>query len=116
MQPPFFNFQADDAINYGGIGAVIGHEVSHGFDDSGSKFGPDGNLKSWRTPEDRAKFEERAACVVDQFNGYEVQPGLNVNGKLTLSENIGDLGGLAIAYTALVDSLKGKAAPALIDG
>ena len=116
LQPPFFNFQADDAINYGGIGAVIGHEVSHGFDDSGSKFGPDGNLKSWWTPEDRAKFEERAACVVDQFNGYEVQPGLNVNGKLTLGENIGDLGGLAIAYTALMDSLKGKAAPAKIDG
>ncbi len=115
LQPPFFNFQADDAINYGGIGAVIGHEVSHGFDDSGSKFGPDGNLKSWWTPEDRAKFDERAACVVNQFNGYEVQPGLNVNGKLTLGENIGDLGGLAIAYTALMDSMNGKNAP-LIDG
>lgn len=116
LQPPFFNFQADDAINYGGIGAVIGHEVSHGFDDSGSKFGPDGNLKSWWTAEDRAKFEERAACVVDQFNGYEVLPGLNVNGKLTLGENIGDLGGLNIAYTALMDSLQGKSAPAKIDG
>lgn len=116
LQPPFFNFQADDAINYGGIGAVIGHEVSHGFDDQGSKFGPDGNLKSWWTPDDRKKFEERAQCVIDQFNGYEVQPGLNVNGRLTLGENIGDLGGLAIAYSALMDSMKGKPAPAKIDG
>lgn len=116
LQPPFFNFKADDAINYGGIGAVIGHEVSHGFDDSGSKFGPDGNLKSWWTPEDRAKFEERADCVVNQFNGYEVQPGLHINGRLTLGENIGDLGGLNIAYTALLDSMKGKPRPANIDG
>jgi putative endopeptidase len=116
LQPPFFNFQADDAINYGGIGAVIGHEVSHGFDDSGSKFGADGNLKSWWTTEDRAKFDERAACVVDQFNGYEVLPGLNVNGKLTLGENIGDFAGLTIAYAALMNAMKGKPAPAKIDG
>ena len=116
LQPPFFNFMADDPINYGGIGAVIGHEVSHGFDDQGSKFGPDGNLKSWWTAEDRTKFEERAACVVNQFNGYEVQPGLNINGRLTLGENIGDLGGLAIAYTALMDSMNGKPKPAMIDG
>ena len=116
LQPPFFNFQADDAINYGGIGAVIGHEVSHGFDDSGSKFGPEGNLRSWWTSEDRKKFEERADCVVRQFNGYEVQPGLNVNGKLTLGENIGDLGGLAIAYTALANALASKGRPADIDG
>ena len=116
LQPPFFNFKADDAINYGGIVAVIGHEVSHGFDDSGSKFGPDGNLKSWWTPDDRAKFEERAACVVDQFNGYEVLPGLNINGRLTLGENIGDLGGMNVAYTALMNSMMGKPAPPLIDG
>lgn len=116
LQPPFFNFMADDPINYGGIGAVIGHEVSHGFDDQGSKFGPDGNLKSWWTPEDRTKFEERAACVVNQFNGYEVQPGLNINGRLTLGENIGDLGGLAIAYSALMNAMKGKPEPAPIDG
>lgn len=108
LQPPFFNFKADDAINYGAIGAVIGHEITHGFDDSGSKFDAQGNLASWWLPEDRKKFEERAACVVNQFNGYEVQPGLHINGKLTLGENIGDLGGLAIAYTALVDALKGK--------
>ena len=116
LQPPFFNFQADDAINYGGIGAVIGHEVSHGFDDQGSKFGADGNLKSWWTTDDRAKFEIRAACVVDQFNGYEVLPGLHINGRLTLGENIGDLGGTAIAYSALMDSLQGKSRPANIDG
>jgi putative endopeptidase len=115
LQPPFFNFQADDAINYGGIGAVIGHEVSHGFDDSGSKFGPEGNLRSWWTPEDRKKFEDRADCVVRQFNGYEVQPGLNVNGKLTLGENIGDLGGLNIAYTALENALAAGKRPGLID-
>ncbi|MBX3281380.1 MAG: M13 family metallopeptidase [Acidobacteria bacterium] len=108
LQPPFFNFKADDAINYGAIGAVIGHEITHGFDDSGSKFDAQGNLKSWWLPEDRKKFDERAACVVSQFDGYEVQPGLHINGKLTLGENIGDLGGLAIAYSALVDALKGK--------
>jgi putative endopeptidase len=115
LQPPFFNFQADDAINYGGIGAVIGHEISHGFDDQGSKSDAEGNLISWWTTEDRSKFEERANCVVDQFNGYEVQPGLNINGRLTLGENIGDLGGLNIAYTALMNSLAGKQ-PATIDG
>jgi putative endopeptidase len=108
LQPPFFNFQADDAINYGGIGAVIGHEVSHGFDDQGSRFDPQGNLISWWTPEDRAKFDERANCVVDQFNGYQIEPGLNLNGRLTLGENIGDLGGLNIAYTALMNALRGK--------
>jgi putative endopeptidase len=115
LQPPFFNDKADDAINYGGIGAVIGHEISHGFDDQGSKSDAEGNLVSWWTPTDRAKFEERANCVVDQFNGYEVQPGLNINGRLTLGENIGDLGGLNIAYTALMNSLQGKD-PGKIDG
>src|SRR5690606_20546504 len=93
LQPPFFNFKADDAINYGAIGAVIGHEITHGFDDSGSKFDAQGNLASWWLPEDRTKFEERAACVANQFDGYEVQPGVHINGKLTLGENIGDLGG-----------------------
>ena len=116
LQPPFFNFKADDAINYGGSGAVIGHEISHGFDDQGSKSDAEGNLVSWWTADDRTKFESRAQCVVDQFNGYEVLPGLNVNGKLTLGENIGDLGGLNIAYTALMNSLEGKPRPADIDG
>jgi putative endopeptidase len=115
LQPPFFNFTADDAINYGGIGAVIGHEITHGFDDQGSKSDAQGNLVSWWTTDDRTKFEERASCVVNQFNGYAVQPGLNVNGKLTLGENIGDLGGLNIAYTALMNDLAGKE-PEKVDG
>ncbi len=116
LQPPFFNFYADDAINYGGIGGVIGHEISHGFDDSGSRFDSEGNLKMWWTDSDRKKFEDRANCVVDQFNGYEIQPSLFINGRLTLGENIGDLGGLEIAYTAFQNSLKGKPRPENIDG
>jgi putative endopeptidase len=116
LQPPFFNFEADDAINYGAIGGVIGHEITHGFDDSGSRFDADGNLKMWWTAEDRSKFEERAACVVNQFNSYEVQPGLFINGKLTLGENIGDFAGLTVAYDAYMRSLNGKAMPANIDG
>lgn len=116
LQPPFFNFAADDAINYGAIGGVIGHEISHGFDDQGSKFDAEGNFKSWWTDEDRAKFDERAACVVKQFDEYEVQPKLFINGKLTLGENIGDLGGLAVAYTAFQKSLEGKPRPENIDG
>lgn len=116
LQPPFFNLTADDAINYGAIGAVIGHEITHGFDDQGSQYDADGNLKSWWTKEDRAKFEERAACVTNQFNGYEIQPGLNINGKLTLGENIADLGGLKMAYRAYQKSLEGKPKPEKIDG
>jgi putative endopeptidase len=116
LQPPFFNFMADDAINYGGIGGVIGHEISHGFDDSGSRFDSEGNLKMWWTTEDRKKFEDRAMCVVDQFNKYEIQPSIFINGKLTLGENIGDLGGLEVAYTAFENSLQGKTRPESIDG
>ncbi len=116
LQPPFFNFKADDAINYGGMGAVIGHEISHGFDDQGSKYDADGNQVNWWTADDRKKFEERAACVIDQFNGYEVLPGLNIKGQRTIGENIGDLGGLNIAYSALMDDLKTKGKPKLIDG
>jgi putative endopeptidase len=116
LQPPFFNFQADDAINYGAIGGVIGHEISHGFDDSGSRFDAEGNLKMWWTADDRKKFEERAACVVNQFNAYEVQPDLFINGKLTLGENIGDLAGLTIAYDAFKKSMEGKPRPENIDG
>ena len=116
LQPPFFNFEADDAVNYGAIGGVIGHEISHGFDDSGSRFDADGNLKMWWTSDDRKKFEERAACVVNQFNEYEVQPGLFIDGKLTLGENIGDFAGLTVAYEAFKKSLEGKPRPANIDG
>lgn len=116
LQPPFFNFDADDAINYGAIGGVIGHEITHGFDDSGARFDADGNLKSWWTADDKKKFDERTACVIAQFDGYEVQPGLNINGKLTLGENIGDFAGLTVAYDAFMRSLAGKPRPADIDG
>jgi putative endopeptidase len=116
LQPPFFNFEADDALNYGAIGGVIGHEITHGFDDQGSRFDAEGNLKMWWTPEDRKKFEERAACVVKQFNSYEVQPGLFINGSLTLGENIGDFAGLTVAHRAYELSRKGKPEPEPIDG
>jgi predicted metalloendopeptidase len=116
LQPPFFNFAADDAINYGAIGGVIGHEISHGFDDSGSRFNGEGNLKMWWTDADRKNFEERASCVVKQFDSYEVQPGVFMNGKLTLGENIGDFAGLTIAYYAFMKSLEGKPHPAEING
>jgi putative endopeptidase len=115
LQQPFYNPNADDAVNYGGIGAVIGHEISHGFDDQGSKFDGKGNLHEWWTPEDRKNFTERGDCVVKQFDGYEVEPGLHQNGKLVLGESIGDLGGLAIAYAAYEKSIEGKR-PKDIDG
>lgn len=116
LQPPFFNAEADDAINYGSIGAVIGHEVTHGFDDQGSRFDADGNLKMWWTKDDREKFDDRAACVANQFSSYEVQPKLFMDGKLTLGENIADLGGLTIAYDAYLESLKKSGRPDNIDG
>lgn len=100
LQPPFFSFTADDALNYGSIGTVIGHEITHGFDDEGSKFDAKGNLKSWWTAEDRKRFMAKAKKVEKQFDQYEVADGLKVNGKLTLGENIADLGGLSIAYDA----------------
>lgn len=100
LQPPFFGFGSDDALNYGAIGAVIGHEITHGFDDEGSKFDAKGNLKSWWTPADRKRFEAKAKKVEKQFNQYIVADGVKVNGKLTLGENIADLGGLSIAYDA----------------
>jgi putative endopeptidase len=118
LQPPFFDAKADDAINYGGIGAVIGHEASHGFDDQGSQFDAVGNNTNWWTDEDRKAFEARTAKLVDQFNGYEPLPGKHVNGQLTLGENIADLGGMAIAYDALQVALKKDPAEAgkKIDG
>lgn len=108
MQPPFFNPDADDAVNYGGIGAVIGHEITHGFDDQGSKYDEHGNLNNWWTTEDRDKFNARTKKLVEQFNGYKALDDLNVNGELTLGENIADLGGLTMAYQAYKRSLKGK--------
>jgi putative endopeptidase len=115
LQPPFYSPNADDAVNYGGMGAVIGHEISHGFDDQGSKFDGKGNLQEWWTPDDRKNFTERGDCVVNQFDGYEVEPGLHQNGKLVLGESIGDLGGLSIAYAAYEKSIEGKR-PKDIDG
>ena len=116
LQPPFFNAEADDAINYGAIGAVIGHEITHGFDDQGAKFDLEGNLKDWWTPADLKNFESRSECIVKQFSGFEVEPGLNMTGKLVSGESIADLGGLTVAYTAYKKSLEGKARPADIDG
>jgi putative endopeptidase len=115
LQPPFFDPKADDAVNYGGIGAVIGHEIGHGFDDQGSKYDGDGNLKSWWTKEDRAKFEKRTKALIEQYNAFEPKqlPGQHVKGALTIGENIGDLGGLTIAHKAYMISLKGKEAPTM---
>jgi endothelin-converting enzyme/putative endopeptidase len=113
LQPPFFNLNADDAANYGGIGAVIGHEITHGFDDQGSKSDGDGNLNNWWTEEDRKNFEKRAQKLVEQFSRYVVVDTMHLNGKLTLGENIADLGGVTIAYHAYHKSLQGKEAPVL---
>jgi len=115
LQPPFFNMEADDAVNYGAIGAVIGHEMSHGFDDQGSKSDADGNMNNWWTDEDKMEFEKRGEVLVDQFNNFKVLDTVAVNGKLTLGENIGDLGGLAISLHAYKNSLNGEEAP-VIDG
>mgnify|MGYP003642227113 FL=1 len=101
LQPPFFDVNADDALNYGGIGAVIGHEMLHGFDDQGSKFDAHGNMANWWTDQDREKFEAATSKLADQYSGYEALPGLFVNGKLGLGENIADLGGVTVAYDAL---------------
>jgi endothelin-converting enzyme/putative endopeptidase len=115
LQPPFFNLAADDAVNYGAIGVVIGHEMGHGFDDQGARYDGDGNLKNWWTEQDLAKFQERTGALVDQFNRFAVFDDLNVNGELTLGENIGDLAGLTITYRAYQISLDGKDAP-VMDG
>ncbi|MBA6328015.1 peptidase M13 [Colwellia sp. MB02u-6] len=115
LQPPFFNLAADDAVNYGGIGAVIGHEMGHGFDDQGSKYDGDGNMRNWWTDEDLAAFTMRADNLVAQYGNYAVFDDLKVNGELTLGENIGDLSGVTIAYKAYKASLNGTEAP-VIDG
>jgi putative endopeptidase len=113
LQPPHFDLEADDAVNYGAIGAVIGHEISHGFDDQGAKYDGTGRLTQWWTAEDLATFEQRTTVLVNQYNGYEPLPGLHINGRLTLGENIGDLSGLAISHRAYHISLGGKEAPVL---
>jgi putative endopeptidase len=115
LQPPFFDMDADDAVNYGAIGVVIGHEMGHGFDDQGSKYDADGNLKNWWTDQDRAQFETRAACIVNQFDSIDVGEGQHHTGKLVTGEAMGDLGGATLAYKAYHKSLNGKEAP-VIDG
>jgi len=115
LKPPFFDLNADDAVNYGGIGAVIGHEIGHGFDDQGSAFDGTGTLKNWWTPQDLAAFKKRTSALVEQYNSFKAFPDLNVNGAFTLGENIGDLGGLSIAIKAYKATLNGKEAP-VMDG
>lgn len=115
LQPPFFNPDADDPVNYGGIGVVIGHEMSHGFDDQGAQFDKDGNMVNWWTDEDKAKFQAKGEALAAQFDAVEVLPGLNADGHLSLGENIGDHGGISISYTAMQNAIKGKEL-GLIDG
>lgn len=116
LQPPFYDYKADDAVNYGGIGAVIGHEISHGFDDSGSRFDENGNLNNWWTDEDRTKFTELGNKLIAQFDAVEPYPGLHLNGTYALGENIGDLGGVNVSYTALDNHLSASERPEKIDG
>jgi putative endopeptidase len=116
LQPPFFDPRADDALNYGGMGAVIGHEMTHGFDDQGSQYDAQGNLRDWWTPEDRKNFQARATCVEQQFSAFAVEGDLHENGKLVLGESIADLGGLTIAHMALARALAARPAPGKVDG
>lgn len=116
LQPPFYDYKADPAVNFGGIGAVIGHELSHGFDDSGSQYDGDGNLNNWWTEADKTKFDQTTAALAAQFEAYEPIPGVFVNGRFTLGENIGDLGGVSVAYEALEMYLNDKGNPGKIDG
>jgi putative endopeptidase len=116
MQPPFFNPNADDAVNYGGMGAVIGHEMTHGFDDQGAQFDREGNLKNWWSASDLEKFKHGTGLVASQYDSYTVLDSLHVNGKLTLGENLADLGGLSVSYAALEKALAQKGRPANIDG
>src|SRR6202043_728768 len=116
MQPPFFDPKADDAVNYGGMGAVIGHEMTHGFDDQGAQYDAQGNLRNWWGASDLEKFKRGTGLVASQFDSYTVLDGVHVNGSLTLGENLADLGGLSISYAALEKALAAKGRPPLIDG
>jgi putative endopeptidase len=115
LQPPFFDAKADDPLNYGGIGGVIGHEMIHGYDDQGSRFGPTGNFENWWTPADAKAFGGLSDRLVAQFAAYEAAPGKKVNGKLTLGENIADLGGIAVAFDAM-NTAAGTTADPKLDG
>ena len=116
LQPPFYNYQADEAVNYGGIGAVIGHEISHCFDDQGSRYDADGNLNNWWTDEDLEKFTALGKKLSDQYSNEEALPGVNLNGEYTLGENIGDLGGINAAYEGLQLYINENGNPEKIDG
>ena len=116
LQPPFFDPKADDAANYGAIGVVIGHEITHGFDDQGAKYDGEGNLKNWWTPEDLKAFKERGECIADQYSGYVVDGDVHLQGKLVEGEAIADLGGVTLAMRAYMKSLEGRPAPAPVDG
>src|SRR5690606_8772904 len=116
LQPPFYNYKADEAVNYGGIGAVIGHEISHGFDDSGSRYNADGNLINWWSDEDLKLFTDLGSALADQYSALQPLPGIFVDGKFTLGENIGDLGGVNAAFDGLQIHLKESGRPANIDG
>ena len=115
LQPPFFSMEADDSVNYGALGVVIGHEITHGFDDQGAQFDPQGNLRNWWKPSDLEKFQALSKAIVDQFSAYEVAPGLNIQGKLVVGESIADLGGLKLAWEAYKASQIGKT-PQILDG
>jgi predicted metalloendopeptidase len=116
LQPPFYDYKADEAVNYGGIGAVIGHEISHGFDDQGATYNADGNLIDWWTEADFKQFTDLGTALADQYSALEPLPGIHVDGKFTLGENIGDLGGINAAYDGLQLYLKENGNPGLIDG
>jgi endothelin-converting enzyme/putative endopeptidase len=115
LQPPFYDNQADDAMNFGGIGAVIGHELTHGFDDEGSQFDAQGNLRNWWTEQDKKEFDQRTKCVSDEYSSFVAIDDLKVNGPLTLGENVADNGGMRVAFMALLSTMAGKQ-PAEIDG
>jgi putative endopeptidase len=108
LQPPFYGATHDEAVNYGAIGAVVGHELTHGFDDQGRQFDGDGNLKDWWTASDTEAFKDRANCIVDEYSGFEPVPDVHLNGRLTLGENSADNGGIRLAYMAMMDGLASK--------
>jgi predicted metalloendopeptidase len=116
LQPPFYNPKADEAVNYGAIGVVVGHELTHGFDDAGRRYDGSGNLRDWWTPEDAANFTQRADCIVNEYNGFSPVDGVKLNGSLTLGENAADNGGIQLAYAALMHDLANHLLPKTADG